>query len=276
LSSAQSRQRIVDYSIAAGYPASMTWLYIQWYKPYQNSSFHFFNDNAEWEMVDKYAHVSAAYLIGKGIMRGYQWAGLDDRKALWRGATVSFAYLTTIEFFDAYSDEWGFSYGDVIANATGVGLLVGQQLMWNEQRVVLKGSFHSTKYPAYRPSLLGDGFPQTIVKDYNGQTWWASINPRSFMKADSRFPKWLSIAVGVGGEGMIGGHRNPEMVDGMPVPSFDRYSQYYFGIDFDVARIETSSKFLNGFFKAINIIRLPAPTVEFNSGHGNKFYWLYF
>ena len=95
-------------------------------------------------------------------------------------------------------------------------------------------------------------------------------------KGGNSFPKWLSLAIGYGTEGMIGARTNAILVDGEVIPQFPRYRQYYLGLDFDLARIETKSKLLNGLFKVINIVRLPAPAIEFNQGRETKFYWLYF
>jgi hypothetical protein len=84
--------------------------------------------------------------------------------------------LTIVEVFDGFSAEWGASTGDLIANATGTALYVSQELLWKEQRITPKFSFHSTKYAALRPDVLGSSLPEKNSKDYNGQTYWLSIN----------------------------------------------------------------------------------------------------
>ncbi len=59
---------------------------------------------------------------------------------------------------------------------------------------------HQTKWAQQRPETLGKSLQRTnILKDYNGQTIWLSFNIHSFTK-DSFLPKWLSLAVGYGGE----------------------------------------------------------------------------
>ena len=87
--------------------------------------------------------------------------------------------------------------------------------------------------PAKRPDELGSNTMENILKDYNGLTCWMSINPYSFMRKESKFPKWLSVGLGYGAEGMTGGFENPTEVDGQPIPPSDRYRQYYLAIDFD-------------------------------------------
>lgn len=272
----RSRQHLINYTIAVVYPASMWWLYTQWYTDYSQSSFHFFNDNGEWEQMDKVAHLWDAYSISKPVMKLYYWAGMDRKKSALYGTGIAYLFQTTIEVFDGFSSQWGFSPGDAIANTLGAGTILSQQLLWDEQRITLKYSFHQTKYAEVRPALLGSNVIEGILKDYNGLTCWMSINPFSFMSKSSRFPKWLSIGLGYGAEGMTGGYANPTEVDGKPVPAFERYRQYYVSIDFDLARIQTRSRFLGGFFKLLNIIHLPAPAIEFNEGHSTKFRALYF
>ncbi len=270
------RINLIKYTAAGLYPVSMYWLYTQWYQHYPQSSFHFFNDEGEWLQMDKGGHILDSYTVGKVGFRAMQWAGMENRKAIWYGAGIGFVFQTTVEVFDGFSSQWGFSVTDVAANTIGSAILIGQQLVWNEQRFQLKYSFHQSDYSKYRPNELGSNLPENILKDYNGLTYWLTVNPYSFMKHSSKFPRWLSVAFGYGAEGMTGAFSNPVSVDGKSIPQFDRYRQYYLSLDFDLSRIRTKSKFLSGLFKVINFIRLPAPAIEFNSDHKTKFYTFYF
>ena len=107
--------------------------------------------------------------------------------------------------------------------------------------------------------------PENVLKDYNGQTYWLSVNLASFMNKETRFPKWLNVALGYGAEGMTGGESNPPSFDekGNPI-YFDRYRQFYLSIDVDLTRIKTKSKFLKTVCNAIGFIKIPAPSIELN------------
>jgi VanZ family protein len=142
----KQRLHLVTYSSIALYPVTMSWLYSQWYKDYPQTSFHFFNDESEWLQMDKCGHVFSAYAIGKVMMRTFQWTGMNDKKSVLYGAGIAYFYQTTIEVFDGFSAEWGFSWSDVLANTIGSGLLISQQFLWNDQRIMLKESFHQTNY----------------------------------------------------------------------------------------------------------------------------------
>lgn len=274
----KQRTWLLTGTIGALYAGSMTWLYTQWYKDYPLGDFHFFNDNQEWESMDKFAHAWDAYSISKPVAQTFRWAGYDERKSAYYGAGVAFLFQTTVEVFDGFSEEWGFSMGDMAANTAGTALFLGQELLWNEQRIVLKYSFHMTPYAQYRPDVLGQTVPERLLKDYNGMTFWASINPKRFFRnpETSNFPAWLSLAVGFGAEGMTGGEYNPSEVNGTGIPSFERYRQYYLGLDIDLARIRTRSRLLTDIFHLINIVHIPAPALEMAPGHRPRWHALYF
>lgn len=177
---------IITESVAIG--LTLIGLNQLWYADYPRSNFHFYNDNNQWLQMDKMGHAFSSYYIGKMGMDAMAWTGESKKNQLLYGATLGFAFLTVIEVFDGFSEEWGFSVGDVIANATGTSLLIGQELLWNEQRILMKYSFHTTDNPQDWENKLGDNLLQQSLKDYNGQTYWLSVNIWSFFKG-SNFPK---------------------------------------------------------------------------------------
>lgn len=241
-----------------------------WYADYPRSSFHFTNDNNQWKQMDKMGHIMTSYYVGKIGMELLDWSGVRRKDQLLYGATLGFTFLSAVEILDGFSSEWGASWGDIAANAAGTGLLIGQELLWEEQRITMKYSFHQTSYAKLRPNTLGENFIQQALKDYNGQTYWLSANIWSFYK-ESKFPKWLNIAIGYGAEGMLYGENLPtNMLQQNP------YRQFYLTFDVDLTKINTSSKFLKSLFSVINFIKIPAPTLEFRSKGGIKFHYLYF
>lgn len=272
----KTKAHLLNYSVAGLYPISMSWLYTQWYRDYPLSRFHFFNDNSEWMQMDKFGHTWDAYNISKPLFQLYNWVGYENKKATLMACGISFLFQTTVEVFDGFSSEWGFSTGDVMGNSAGVLLFGLQQLTWKEQRIKLKYSFHQTNYSSLRPDLLGSNLPENILKDYNGLTYWLSINPSLFSKSKNKFPKWLGLTIGFGADGLIGGMNNPESINGKVLPKFERYRQYYLSLDIELSKIETHSKFFDGLFHLVNIIHIPAPTIEFSPGRKTIGRLLYF
>lgn len=241
-----------------------------WYKDFPRSSFQFKNDNKDWNQMDKAGHLMTAYYIGKIGMESLKWAGVSRKNQIIYGATLGFSFLTAIEVLDGFSKQWGASLGDVAANAAGTGLLIGQELLWKEQRIIVKYSFNQTDFAKQRPETLGENLLQQTLKDYNGQTYWLSTNIWSFNK-NNKFPKWLNIAFGYGADGLLFGsipNENNNLQD--------RYRQFYLSLDVDLTKINTDSKLLKTLFSIVNFVKIPAPTLEFNTKNGIKFHYLYF
>ncbi|GAB4322054.1 MAG: DUF2279 domain-containing protein [Bacteroidales bacterium] len=268
------------YWVAGGqtavYGISLTLLYQTWYKNYPQSNFHWFNDNDEWLQMDKIGHATTSAYFGKFGYEMYRWAGVPRKKAIWIGGSAGFVFLTVIEILDGFSAHWGASPGDLIANTAGAGLFISQQLAWNDQRLNLKWSYHPTEYADYRPDQLGKTHLERMLKDYNGQTYWLSGNIKSFLPKSSRFPYWLNVAVGYSAEGMLGATGNPELYNGVTLPEYPRYRQYYLSLDVDLSRIRTRSHFLKFLLNGLGFIKVPFPALEYSGEKGFRFYPLYF
>ena len=260
---------ISEAFIAAGTLLTLNQL---WYTNYPQSKFHFINDNSDWLQMDKAGHVFSAYQIGRFGSEMLQWSGSSRKNQLIYGAGLGLVFLTAVEVLDGYSREWGASSGDMVANAAGTALYVSQELLWKEQRITPKFSFHSTKFAELRPEVLGKSFSEQILKDYNGQTYWLSANLHSFAK-ESKLPKWLNVAIGYGAEGMVTGNiKNTELLANNPA----RFRQFYLSFDVDLTKIETNSRFLKTVFSVLNTVKVPAPTIEFRRFNDIKYHLIYF
>lgn len=268
---------IVMGTEAALYAGSMSGLYFLWYAGYEQSPFHFFNDNAEWLQMDKAGHATSAYHVGLIGYEALRLAGLDEKKSLLYGAPLGFIFLSTVEIFDGLSAGWGFSWGDMAANALGAGLFMGQQALWHEQRIAMKYSYHNTQFPQYRPNLLGSNLPERMLKDYNGQTIWLSFNLKSlFLGKESKFPSWINLAFGYSAEGMTGGFSNVNQYNGQAIPEFTRTRQFILSPDIDLTRIPVENKFLKTTLKVLSFIKIPMPAIMLDSQGDFSAYWLYF
>jgi len=269
------RMPLVIGGFSGLYAGSFIGLNQLWYADYPKSGFHFFDDNAEWYGIDKCGHATTAYYIGYYTMPVFQWSGMSRKASVWTAGGLSFAYQSTIEVLDGFSAEWGASWGDIISNFSGSALFVTQELLWKEQRLMLKMSYWPSEYADKRPNLLGSNFAERLLKDYNAQTYWLSCNIWSFLphRETSKFPRWLNIAVGYGANGMLGGRENPE-----EFKDIRRYQQFYISVDFDFTKIKTRSKFLRTLFRAISIIKVPMPAIEFSTNPDQPvfFHWLMF
>jgi len=251
-----------------------------WYKGYERSGFHVKDDMGVWCQVDKLGHAYSAYSLVAPLSKMYKWAGANSKRSALYGTVGSLAVLTAIEFMDAYSAEWGFSYGDMGANVLGAGLYLGQELLWEKQIFQLK---FSTQFKNYSPALLkkrgeqiyGTNITERLLKDYNAQTYWLSVDVNYFYK---RWPAWLNIAVGYGAEDMYGAYYNTwKDAEGKyhDMSSIHRYRQMLLSLDVNLANINTRSKFINTVLDCLTI-KIPAPALEYNTKGKFVFHPLYF
>ncbi|CAL1519575.1 DUF2279 domain-containing protein [Chitinophaga sp. MM2321] len=267
----------------AAYGGGFAALNSAWYKGYPKSTFHFFNDAGEWKQVDKAGHIFSAYFEGKYSREMWRWSGLPRNQQIWIGGLSGFAYQSVIEILDGFSTEWGFSWSDMAANAAGSALMIGQELAWNEQRIQLKFSAHPEKHgndalQQKADQLFGTTFWERTLKDYNGQTYWLSVNLYSFNK-NTWLPKWLNIAAGYGAEGMYGGRDNTWTDNhGMPhdYSQIQRVRQFYLSPDIDFTKIPTKRKGVRVIFQVLNMLKFPAPALEINSQGKARVHAVYF
>ena len=262
----KKRLRTLVIGSSAAYGVTLIGLNQLWYKDAPRQSFQFFNDNAEWKQVDKIGHFYSSFYFSYGFSRALRWAHVQPRKADIASALTGFLIMVPIEIMDGYSDAYGASGGDLVANAAGSLFFLGQSLAWKEIRLYPKFSVHSTRYATQRPDVLGDGTISQIFKDYNGQTYWLSVDVDKFIT----FPKWLNIGIGYGAEGMVSARDQQNMELGL-----DPCRQYYLSIDFDLTAIRTRSKAIKTLIFFANMIKIPAPAIEF-SRKGTRFHALYF
>jgi uncharacterized protein YfiM (DUF2279 family) len=259
------------------YLATMLGLNDLWYAKYEKSKFHTFDDGQEWMQMDKIAHATSAATISSICYNTYRWSGIKHRKALFLGCAVGLSYMTTIEILDGYSSGWGFSVPDMVANIAGCSFFFTQQYFWQRQYIKMKMSYHPTKLATLRPELLGDNGIQRVLKDYNGMTFWMDIGASVFVKKTTKFPRWLCLSIGYGADGMLGGFYNPTTnEDGTPLPDYKRIRQFYLSFDVDFSVIKTKSKFVKVILIALNSIKVPFPTLEYNTNGKFKFHYLYF
>jgi hypothetical protein len=279
------------------YTGAMIGLNEVWYAEYERSKFHFFNDLGEWEDIDKMGHWVTAYAEANWVYKGARWTGLEERKALWLGVAMGSLFQISVETLDGFSKEWGFSVPDVAFNTIGVSFFAAQQLIWKEQRILLKVSSYHKPYPEVSitsvegshttlltnrtADLYGGPYSSRFFKDYNAMTLWASVNVRSFMKnKNSKIPEWLNVAVGYGAENLFGGFRNEWLEEDIMYvlneEDFPRYRQIYLSLDIDLTRIKTKSHFLKTIFNIVNVIKIPAPALEINTLGKLRFHPIYF
>lgn len=275
------------------YGATLYGLSTAWYKDSNFSKFHFHNDWGGWQNVDKAGHVFTNYFETAWVSKSLEWSGIPHDQAILYGAGSSLLFQSSIELLDAHSDRWGFSWSDMAANFLGSGIYLIQEYAWQEQRIQLKWSSQPVSYPSFvipstndlnassSPSdraghLFGRSVAERMLKDYNGQTIWASINVAEFLPPDTKWPPWLSCSLGYGAQNMYGAYSNSwqEGASRYQLTGIDPYQQFYIGPDINWSKIPTDSRWLSTIFEMLNVLRLPFPALEVNTGGKVIWHWV--
>ena len=269
-----NKSRVIGTSIGIGsvWTGSMIGLSQVWYSEITKTTFHTFDDSKNWLQMDKVGHFYAAYKINMLTTEAYIWSGIKKKKATLIGAGISIGYQTSFALFDAYSADWGFSWTDIIANTIGTASYSAQILAWNEERIIPKFSYHPTDYAAIRPKILGSTFTESLLKDYNGQTYWLSFSPATFFKS-SKIPKWACVSIGYSvKEKIVGDAENFIDINGT---EYNSQRQFLLSLDIDFSRLNIKKPWLRKIVKQLNYLKIPFPALIISNGEiiGNPLYF---
>lgn len=275
------------------YTSTLAALNFAWYSEYQNGKFHFFNDWPGWMQMDKFGHSAAAYQTASNLYRFNRWTGAQEKQSLWGAVAVGYSYQLAVEMLDGFSEGWGFSVHDVAFNTIGSGAFFLQQQLWKEQRVKIKFSFSpsgltqededgSNAIEVQRARrLFGTGIHEQWLKDYNGQTYWVSVNLWSALGKPNGFPKWLNVAVGHSVNNVLGAESNTWNIESLDQGTvlysspFQRQRQVLLSLDLDLDHVDLP-KYLIWLRPVVGVIKIPFPSLEWNSGSGLRARAMYF
>lgn len=239
------RLALVGGLAAGGFVAGHVLLTDLWWKG-EPSRFHF-NWRDDWRYAlgaDKVGHAITPY-IGTDILRqALEWTGMQRNASLWWGAGAACAYTTYIEVRDGFSAEWGFSWGDFIANNLGIGWRVAEAYEPWLNNIRFKVSYWPGA--AYRSGAYG-----SIVDDYESTYHWASLNVNALLPAAWRdlWPDFVNIAVG-------------HSVKDIAAYDGSGHHELYLGLDWNTEGLPGDGAFWNRLKRTLNYYHLPAPTVR--------------
>lgn len=261
-----SKPRVIGTSVGIGtfWSGSMIGLSQVWYSEVEKQPWHTFNDSKNWLQMDKVGHFYISHKISQFCRDKYVWAGVDNTTATWIGAGISVGYQTTFEMFDAYSAEWGFSWSDVAANTLGTISYTAQSLIWEEERIIPKFSYSPTEFAAIRPAVLGSTFAESLLKDYNGQTYWLSFSPGTFFK-DSPIPKWACISIGYSAHAKLKGDEE-SYTDVATGINYQAQREFLLSLDIDFSRLPIKRPWLKAVVKQFNYVKIPFPALRLRGG----------
>lgn len=262
-------------SHVALYTGGLVYLNHVWYKDRDKVPFHFYNDIAGYNQIDKFGHATTAFVESNFSYYSLRKVGVPKNKALIIGGSMGFLMQLPIEIADGLNEGWGFSWGDIAANTMGSVLMATQEYFFDNQIVLMKFSYWPTVYAEMANGYLGNKPLEGLQDDYNGHTYWFSANINSIIKNDW-LPPWLNIATGYSAGGMFGEFENITQYNGVIIPETQRYRQFFLSLDVDWTKIPTNSTFLEVLFRGLNIIKVPFPALQFNTKGELRGHWIYF
>ena len=220
-------------------------------------SLEFLNDWNKYQQMDKFGHFTDAYITSDFSAKIYRWSGLSGNSSVWFGALTGWIWMLEIEVSDAFMAEWGFSWGDMLANTAGSAFFILQQFNYDALGGIQpKISWHKSE--AWKEMRYHKD-PQALIEDYEGMTFWLTVNlhhyfPESWKKSYSEWLAPLGLAIGVSAKD-IGAY------------PWAGYKEYFIGLDIDLKKLPIweDSNLLKFIMSEVNFLRLPLPTIRFSS-----------
>ena len=170
------RSKIISAAgTAAIYGALYGWLTAAWWvRTTDSNEFHmhdegWFGANTYAGGADKLGHGWGNYAMTRGVAQILHYGGWNQTGSAAVAGGLSLAFFTFSEVKDGYKQEYGFSYGDMIANTTGAAMGVVMELVPElDRRVDIRISYKPSSL--YLDRLKSDG-PFNTPEDYTGQTF---------------------------------------------------------------------------------------------------------
>ncbi len=270
-------KKTLTFLFVAIYALSLLWLSSAWYNSY--TTFHFFDDLFEWEYLDKLGHGFVSFHLGLYFYKIFgEPEPLNSAQQKKWICFSGFIMLLPIEILDGFSLNYGASPADLLAN--GLGSLICYWHLSNNfiSSAFPKFSFHTTAFSILRPEMLGATIFQQTLKDYNGQTYWLSVDVNKLC-GKKIFPAWLLLTIGYGAEGLLGGHDNVwQTKEGQTIDysNVARTKRIFISLDVNAQYFRGKNKLFNYLFVPFVLLKFPAPAIEINFDRGIIFHPIYF
>ncbi len=214
-------------------------------------------DDGDLELgADKGGHMFAGYFMSKFSTDVLLTAGVGEDLATIGGGLMGLGYQFFVEVQDGYGKGWGFSPSDMVANTIGAGLHIAQRYVPGVKYVKMKADF----YPA---PWIGEKTRKNAaspIDDYSAWTWWLSLDVHGILPEAAKpyWPSWLNLAFGYASRSL----------------EWEQQSRrYIISLDYDLEKLLPDGAPLWNWFKQyLNILKLPAPAIEFgvlDDGKGN-------
>lgn len=213
--------------------------------------FHFSYGDKYAKNLDKLGHFYGAILFTEGFGLGLKWAGLDEESSLLYGGILSTIVYGGIEVKDGFAPYWGFDPADMAADVVGAIYPYLQTQIGFLRDFNFKWSYWPSKSPYFTKIDGVNQNDQFFTDDYEGQTFWLSINVRNYFPKSMKsfWPDFLNVAGGISVQ-HLDGHGNGDYV-------------LIISPDIDFQKLfKTDSSFLNSLLHYLNYLHFPLPAIQ--------------
>ena len=254
----KKRLFIVGSSISLGLGLSYSYVQNSWWSD-KKIPFHFDHgaDLVYALNVDKAGHFMGGLESADIFSSSMQWAGMNEKKAVWYGAFFGSTLQLAIEMKDAYSPYWGFSKWDLSLGSLGSLWPVAQYYSDNLKKINFKFSYykHSNIYWELEEQREKEINKYAWQDDYPNQTYWVAFNINHFIE-NRFFPEWMNVAFGFGLDNTQYLDENNTKMGGN--------NEWYIALDYDIPKLLKKWDSITGkrVKHWLNYIHFPAPTIR--------------
>ncbi|WP_119677724.1 DUF2279 domain-containing protein [Indioceanicola profundi] len=172
--------------------------------------------------ADKLGHGWSGYALGHLFSRQYEQWGFTQREAARYGAFSSIGIMGLVELGDSISDDYGFSYQDMLFNVAGAAL---GYVLWDYPDLARKIDFRA-EYDPFR----GGPFQTDVFTDYERLKYLLAIKAEGFDAIQNPALRSLELHLGF----YARGYRD---YDQFQPEQDERRRHVYVGIGLNVTRL---------------------------------------
>ncbi len=141
--------------------------------------------------TDKLGHMYTTYLMDEFFTHRLHNKTNNWKESARLGAYYSGLIMLIVEIFDGYSDDHGFSYEDMVMNASGIGLsYLRNTVPGLHDKFDFRLSYEPTEERSDRP-----------ITDYSGMTYIAALKPAGFQSLKKTPLKYVEFQLGYHADG---------------------------------------------------------------------------
>ena len=254
-----SNEKLVRFGAGLGLAGGYAGLYIYFKHAWWSGqpAPHWFVQS-DWDQnerdLDKFGHLFGGYQLTRITSELMEAGGVEPTRAALLGALYAYAFQFQIEEWDGTQKIYGFSPGDLVADAGGAALAVAQTQIPSLRAVKPVWSYRPTE-AFRRRNEPGHGGQPRATTDYSGQTYWFSTDLHSLLPESARkfWPAFLRVSPG---------YSITDYVDAKTGMSIRAQRKILLSIDIDPEKLPGDNREWRIIKHELSFLRIPGPTLQ--------------